>query len=528
MHLRAGVDFAGYRIIELLGSGGMGSVYLAHHYRLDRVVALKVLGEALAADDKARIAFEREAMVAARLDHPNIVPVYDRSNPDDPALWLSMRHIEGGDAAKLLRTSPGGLHPERAVRLITDAANALDYSHGLGVLHRDVKPANLLMDVDPRTGERAVLTDFGIARTLDDTVTLSAVPATLAYAAPERFSDEPTDHRADIYSLGCTLFQMLTGRQPFLRADQAALIAAHLTAPPPSAHALRPELPVELDDVIATALAKLADDRYDSCLALAEAAGHALGTVGSAPKVRRPNPIPQPPPAPGLLPGSVDSTVTPAAMPAGSPAGQPGGSTRRNRILAALSVIGVVALATTAAVLGFAYGPGDKSAGTSVKSSTTDSRNPTATTTSTASSSSATQIALEAVNWGAAVGPMLNCGGYPSGEGVGTVVKQVSYADPAPDTHLAIVLANCDAGAGSPPANLMVFDRADSAKSAHLLETLMNPKFEAALANSFTSAGTTIQMPVYEYSSAGVPNCCPDKHFTVKWEWQGTSYDRRG
>lgn len=281
MSLPPGAVFAGFTIERLLGAGGMGTVYLAEHPRLQRRVALKVLANTFTVDAKTRAAFDREATLAAGLDHPNIVPVYDRSAEEDPALWLAMRYLDGGDASVLLKDHPDGLAPERAVSLVADAAHALDYAHAQGVLHRDVKPANLLLDNDRRHGERAVLTDFGIARTLDDTVTLSGVAATFAYAAPERFSDEPADHRSDIYSLGCTLFQLLTGQQPFARKDQAAVIGAHLTAPPPSPHALRAELPAELDLVIATALAKSPQDRYPTCTALAEAAASALAPAAA-------------------------------------------------------------------------------------------------------------------------------------------------------------------------------------------------------------------------------------------------------
>ncbi|UGT42669.1 protein kinase [Nocardia yamanashiensis] len=279
MGLQPGTVFAGFSIERLLGAGGMGTVYLAAHPRLRRRVALKVLGDTFVTDTKIRTAFDREATLAAGLDHPNIVPVYDRSAVDDAALWLAMRYIDGGDAAALLREHEQGLEPARAVRLVADAAHALDYAHAQGVLHRDVKPANLLIDNDHREGERAVLTDFGIARTLDDTVTLSGIAATFAYAAPERFSDTPADHRADIYSLGCTLFQLLTGQPPFPRKDQAAVIGAHLTAPPPAPRTVRPELPAALDDVIATALAKSPADRYPTCTALAAAAAAALPPV---------------------------------------------------------------------------------------------------------------------------------------------------------------------------------------------------------------------------------------------------------
>ncbi|MFC9996705.1 protein kinase [Nocardia sp. NPDC127526] len=292
MSLQPGTEFAGFGIERLLGAGGMGTVYLAAHPRLQRRVALKVLADTFTVDAKARTAFEREATLAAGLDHPNIVPVYDRSAVDDPALWLAMRYIDGGDAAGLLHANPAGLEPARAMRLLADAAHALDYAHGRGVLHRDVKPANLLIANDHRDGERAVLTDFGIARTLDDTVTLSGIAATFAYAAPERFADAPADHRADIYSLGCTLFQLLTGQQPFARKDQAAVIAAHLTAPPPSPRTLRPDLPAELDAVIATALAKSPQDRFPTCTALAEAAARTLHAAAVTVRAEPARPIP--------------------------------------------------------------------------------------------------------------------------------------------------------------------------------------------------------------------------------------------
>lgn len=244
-------------------------MYLARHPRLERLVALKVLGDGGPMNAKTRSAFEREAALAARLEHPNIVAVYDRSGPDDAASWLSMRYIDGGDVTGLLTEAPQGLAAERAVRLISDAAHALDFAHGQGVLHRDVKPANLLVEHDARSGERALLTDFGIARSLDDTVTLSGMAASFGYVAPERLSDRLIDHRADLYSLGCTLFQLLTGQPPFPRADQAAVIAAHLTEPPPAPSASRPGLPVALDAVIAKAMAKDPQQRYPNCSAFA-------------------------------------------------------------------------------------------------------------------------------------------------------------------------------------------------------------------------------------------------------------------
>lgn len=162
MALRPGSVVGDYVIERRIGAGGMGAVYLARHPRLKRVVALKVLYDGLGADRKVRRAFEREVELAARLDHPNIAAVYDRSGTDDEYLWLSMRHIVGGDLTGLLAREPAGLAPERVVRLIGDTARALDYAHGQGVLHRDVKPDNILVE-EFHGIERAVLTDFGIA-----------------------------------------------------------------------------------------------------------------------------------------------------------------------------------------------------------------------------------------------------------------------------------------------------------------------------------------------------------------------------
>lgn len=281
MRLDPGADFAGFRIERVLGAGGMGVVYLARHPRLDRDVALKVfggmaVGSAMPLDSKGRARFDREAALAARLEHPDIVPIYDRSAPQDEIPWLCMRYINGGDVTALIERAGGRLAAADAVRLIEDAGSALDYAHRQGVVHRDVKPANILVDLSVREGGRAVLTDFGIARAFDDTLTLTGTTATVAYAAPERFGETPADHRADIYSLGCAFFEILTGRVPFPRSDQAAVISAHLTAPPPRPSELWPDLPAGLDEVIATAMAKDPEDRYPDCTTFAAAARAAL------------------------------------------------------------------------------------------------------------------------------------------------------------------------------------------------------------------------------------------------------------
>ncbi|WP_459962744.1 WD40 repeat domain-containing serine/threonine protein kinase [Nocardia sp. IFM 10818] len=280
MRLQPGTMFAGYAIERQLGAGGMGVVYLARHPRLDRLVALKVLNDAFAKDDKARARFEREAALITALDHPNIVPIYDRNSPGDDVLWISMKYVEGGDAAALLAREGGRLSAEQAVRMITDAGQALDHAHGYGVVHRDVKPANLLVEKGIRGPLRTVVSDFGIARSLEDSETGSRVSATLAYAAPERFGGGPVDHRADIYSLGCTLFKLLTGEPPYPRSDDAAVIAAHLHSPPPRPRDFRADLPSGLDVVLATVLAKRPDARYPDCATFSAAARDAVERSG--------------------------------------------------------------------------------------------------------------------------------------------------------------------------------------------------------------------------------------------------------
>ncbi|GAD86641.1 serine/threonine protein kinase [Nocardia asteroides NBRC 15531] len=274
--LRKGDVFAGYTIRRVLGYGGMGVVYLARHPRLPRLTALKLLSRDLSADDEIRHRFEREADLVAQLEHPNIVNVYDRGTDDDQ-LWISMQYVAGTDVAT---ADVDVLPPERAVQIIAETATALDFAHAGGVLHRDVKPANILLAKPPiGRPERVVLTDFGIAAVRDSETTLSssgAITATLAYAAPEHLAGAPLDHRADQYSLACTLFWMLTGRVPFPGPNPAAVIQAHLNRPVPPLRGLRPDLPTTLDVVLARATAKRADARYDSCAEFAQAARSAL------------------------------------------------------------------------------------------------------------------------------------------------------------------------------------------------------------------------------------------------------------
>ncbi|MGY4102326.1 protein kinase domain-containing protein [Nocardia sp. R16R-3T] len=280
--LASGDVFAGYVIDRQLGRGGMGSVYLAKHPRLPRMTALKLLNREMFFDKEVRARFEREADLVAQLDHPNIVTVYDRGLEDEQ-LWISMQYIDGIDAASV---DPKSLPPERAVQIIKETADALDYAHGMGVLHRDVKPANILLARSGGgRGERVYLTDFGIARLRDDTGHLTQTgtfTATLAYASPEQLTGASLDHRSDQYSLACSLFWLFTGSGPFAATNPAAVIQGHLQGTPPALSSVRPGLPYQLDAVLAKAMSKRPDDRFASCSEFAQAAKQAF-TNPSAP-----------------------------------------------------------------------------------------------------------------------------------------------------------------------------------------------------------------------------------------------------
>jgi serine/threonine-protein kinase len=269
MSLSAGVKFAGYTIVRLLGSGGMGEVYLAQHPRLPRRDALKILRPDVSGDEDFRQRFIREADLAAALSHPNIVTVYDRGEFDGQ-LWIATEYIDGADAAQLVRDqSSSGMRAEEASSIVTAIASALDYAHQSGLLHRDVKPANILCARQRVVGggERIALADFGIAREINDSAGLTSTNLTLgtvAYAAPEQLMGAAIDGRADQYALAVTAFHLLTGVLPFQNSNPVAVISQHLTATPPRLGDYRPELS-GFDDVFATALAKDPAQRYPNC-----------------------------------------------------------------------------------------------------------------------------------------------------------------------------------------------------------------------------------------------------------------------
>jgi hypothetical protein len=267
-----GGTLAGYRVLELAGRGGTGEVYRARDERLQRDVALKLLSPDFAADATFRARLVRESQLAASLDHPNVVPVYD-AGESDGHVFIAMRFVDGTDLGAELRQGPMALN--RVIDVAAQTADALDAAHQQGLVHRDVKPSNVLVDARGH----CYLTDFGLSRSIGDPA--RAAGATLAgtvdYVAPEQVRGDDVDGRADLYALTCMLFEMLTGELPFRRTTDVATLFAHLEEDPPRAAILRPELPAAIDVVLARGLAKDPADRQDSCAVLVDEARTALG-----------------------------------------------------------------------------------------------------------------------------------------------------------------------------------------------------------------------------------------------------------
>jgi serine/threonine-protein kinase len=320
-NLSVGDTVSGYRIESILGRGGMAVVYLAEHDRLKRKVALKVLTPEIAADETFRQRFIAESERLASVDHPNIIPIYE-AGEDDDLLFIAMRYVETTDLKQLI-TDEGGLDPGRAVSIITQVAGALDAAHAKGLVHRDVKPANILVAVGAGAdgGDHAYLSDFGLTKRTQETSGLTRTGffmGTIDYIAPEQISGKGVDGRTDQYALACVLFECLSGGPPYRREDDAAVLFSHISEPPPSVSALRPELPPEIDAVIATGMAKEKEDRYPYCVALARAARHALMPRVATPPVgvAVPETVVAPSPA---EPGEVAAGETGGGVTAGFP-----------------------------------------------------------------------------------------------------------------------------------------------------------------------------------------------------------------
>ena len=337
----AGTEIAGYRIESVIGRGGMAVVYRAEDTRLGRKVALKLLTPSLAENEQFQQRFIRESRLAASLDHPNIVPIYE-AGESEGHLFIAMRYVPGSDLKALL-THDGPLPPARILRLFVQIGDALDAAHVLGLVHRDVKPGNILItSVTEHSGhahpDHVYLTDFGLTkRTSSLSGSLTGTGhflGTVDYVSPEQIQGAPVGPSTDIYALGCVLYECLTGRLPFTRDDDAAVLWAHLVELPPPVTAVRPELPPAVNDVVARAMAKAPEDRYDSCRDLVRDLEYALNASVEQPSASRAQsrqparhssraayPIDEVPPT-GELARSQHG-ARPAALPDHEPAEQP-------------------------------------------------------------------------------------------------------------------------------------------------------------------------------------------------------------
>jgi serine/threonine protein kinase len=327
--IQPGTDLGGFVIESLVARGGMGDVYRARQRQPDRIVALKVISAEIADDPRFRQRFQREAAIASRIEHPNVIPVYAVGEAEG-TLFIAMRLIDGVDLRRLL-VEQTRLAPRRAAAIIDQVARALDAAHARGLVHRDVKPANILISSGAR--DHVYLCDFGVSRHTAGTTNLTrtrGLIGTIDYVAPEQIRAERVDARTDVYSLGCVLFECLTGTVPFPVDSEVAKVYAHLSEPPPSVLDRAPDLPRSFDPVLARALAKSPEDRYPSAGDLGRAAVTASSDSSA--------PTPQTPFVEHTAPSAADS-------------GRRSGARRRQRpwqlagiALLALAVIGALVL----------------------------------------------------------------------------------------------------------------------------------------------------------------------------------------
>jgi YVTN family beta-propeller protein len=359
-----GSAFAGYRIDGLAGRGGMGVVYRATQVGLDRPVALKLIIPELADDISFRERFRRESQLAASIDHPNVIPVYEAGEAEG-RLFIAMRYVEGTDLGTLIART-GNLDPPRAIRILEQVAAALDAAHRRGLVHRDVKPANILITEDGE--EHAYLTDFGLTKRTTSAGGLTGTGqfvGTLDYIAPEQIRGETADARVDVYALGCVLFHSLTGRTPYDRESDVAKMYAHLSDPPPRVTESAPNISPALDDVVRRAMSKDREDRHPSAGDLGRAARAALegrsaaqseqsvatgaALAGAAMPTRRGDAIP---PAGPITPAGPQEPTTPAGARAAPPTARPPSRGLTRPALAAIALAGLAALVGVLAVAG--------------------------------------------------------------------------------------------------------------------------------------------------------------------------------
>jgi len=328
--LDVGDTLGTYRVEALIGRGGMGTVFLAEHLQLGRKVALKVLPPNLAEDPAFRERFIRESQLAASLDHPSIIPIYD-ADEREGILYIAMRYVEGTDLRRLLKAE-APLAPQQALRLLEPVSAGLDAAHAKGLVHRDVKPANILIE---QASGRVFVSDFGLAKLVSAVgmARTGSFLGTVDYCAPEQIEGKPVDARTDVYSLGCVLFECLTGQPPFVKDSEVAVIQAHLADPPPAVTTLRPELPSALDGVLATAMAKNPPVRYEACGELTDALDDALADKGTAATV------PLRPGALTVAEHTLASPAEPVPSPGGTAVARPPRSWRKPALAAGAAVL---------------------------------------------------------------------------------------------------------------------------------------------------------------------------------------------
>jgi pSer/pThr/pTyr-binding forkhead associated (FHA) protein/predicted Ser/Thr protein kinase len=336
MEISAGTEIGGYRIVNLLGQGGMGVVYLADNVRTGQRVALKLLTPDLARSSGFRERFIREANYASSLRHPNVIEVYE-AGEQDGVLYIAMQYVEGHDLKEVL-VREGRLDARRTVGILGQVASALDAAHATGLMHRDIKPGNVMIAAGQP--EHCYLTDFGLSKNPSaDSIALTAqgeFVGTIDYTAPELVLGKDADSRLDVYSLGCLFYECLTGQPPFPKERDVEVLYAHIQDPPPRVSAVRPDLPPALDDVIVKAMAKKPEDRFPTCSAFIDAARTIVGEPAPAPGPPPPPPVgvpvppaaaggpppppppppgppplPEPPPPPGAVAGPRDATPAP-------------------------------------------------------------------------------------------------------------------------------------------------------------------------------------------------------------------------
>jgi hypothetical protein len=380
--VRIGTEIVGYRVEELVGRGGMGVVYRATDLRLKRQVALKLLAPELARDARFRRRFLTESQIAASLEHPHILPVHDAGEAGG-LLYIAMRYVEDSDLKRLL-DAQAPLSPERTLQLLGEVADALDAAHERGLIHRDVKPSNILISLQAGR-EHSYLADFGLTHQAGDGATVgttSQLVGTVDYAAPELIERQDVDARADVYALGCVLYECLTGEVPFPRDSDLAVLWAHMRTDPPCVSERRAELPGAIDDVVATALAKAPEKRYASCGDLMSAARDAFG-LSDARSARRRTPMLV------AAAGFVAAIAAAAAFAFNSNGGSPlalGGNTlvridpRSNRVSAVVDVGEKPAAVAVAGSTAWVYNLGDRSV-SQVETSTNSVRRTTSVST---------------------------------------------------------------------------------------------------------------------------------------------------